>query len=640
MRERYSHYNQTNDQLSFKFATHTNDYNQIVSKIINDKKSSSLKHCPPPFSWLTPIQINSHKSKDATFKKSILRTKEKHSEGEEEDYDCENNNNDNKIRRIPKNEILLLQMKLNELKRKLWPAAMERATAINSQHHHQSTPSYEFRKAREACNPFEGLGDTTTEATKNMKKRGNGRYKKQQQNFVCRSAMKLANIDALLNFPFTTVTSYASNNSSSSFVFVDLCGAPGGFSEYLLHNYEQGTVNFLSKEDAEDNNLHIDKSSPTSSNMSFSETTTNNKISCRGYGMSLINKNEHGSGLPWKLKQSSRLKNIHCRNNNNVTYRICTGCDKTGDIYNWKNVLSLQNEIQMDLDFHRRQEYEREKIHSSSTSSADDSNNTLTSKLSCNNAYSEQQGNKKERVQGSRGGIVNLVLADGGFDLQRNSENQEVQTQQIIINQVAAALFLLKQQRQDQDGSGGTFLIKMFGFQTKCIRKIMKCLYESFERICIIKPVTSRPASAERYVICLSYKGISNTMLSLSSSCNKDFDALNWRDNMLKIAADENNKTITTSSNETNNQGGEMGSEDDTNLYNYLDVMDKNMLYLNMKACFQIISFLENNDKYEKRRFTIEGEGNKMTAMHYEEGYGSSTQQQLNFSVYNNYWKI
>ena len=168
----------------------------------------------------------------------------------------------------------------------------------------------------------------------------------------------------------------------------------------------------------------------------------------------------------------------------------------------------------------------------------------------------------------------------------------------------------------------------------------MKCLYESFERICIIKPVTSRPASAERYVICLSYKGISNTMLSLSSSCNKDFDALNWRDNMLKIAADENNKTITTSSNETNNQGGEMGSEDDTNLYNYLDVMDKNMLYLNMKACFQIISFLENNDKYEKRRFTIEGEGNKMTAMHYEEGYGSSTQQQLNFSVYNNYWKI
>lgn len=74
-----------------------------------------------------------------------------------------------------------------------------------------------FRRARSTANPFERIG------------RG---------RFLNRSAMKLVNIDHI--FQLTAATSLQSSSSASSsstaatFAFADVCGGPGGFSEYLL----------------------------------------------------------------------------------------------------------------------------------------------------------------------------------------------------------------------------------------------------------------------------------------------------------------------------------------------------------------------------------------------------------------------
>jgi hypothetical protein len=82
-----------------------------------------------------------------------------------------------------------------------------------------------FRRARAATNPYECLGSGP---------------------FVCRSALKLVEMDALCgliaaatthadaaSFAARVPAEMASNSSTMEFTFVDLCGGPGGFSEYL-----------------------------------------------------------------------------------------------------------------------------------------------------------------------------------------------------------------------------------------------------------------------------------------------------------------------------------------------------------------------------------------------------------------------
>jgi hypothetical protein len=77
-----------------------------------------------------------------------------------------------------------------------------------------------FRQARVATNPYEGLGTGP---------------------FVCRSALKLVEMDVLCGLTDGSVGAQGGTQAqpetgtgSSEFTFVDVCGGPGGFSEYQL----------------------------------------------------------------------------------------------------------------------------------------------------------------------------------------------------------------------------------------------------------------------------------------------------------------------------------------------------------------------------------------------------------------------
>ena len=143
-------------------------------------------------------------------------------------------------------------------------------------------------------------------------------------------------------------------------------------------------------------------------------------------------------------------------------------------------------------------------------------------------------------------------MADGGFDAQRNKENQEELAQKLVVCEVGAGLFLLEK--------GGTLLIKMFGFQTPLIRSVMQYLFSHFQRLAVVKPVTSRPASAERYVICLGYQGKTQDF-GLESFCNTIF---------LDQATIEEKQVL-----------------------GYLDEFDNRMLRLNLETCFAILSEMQ-----------------------------------------------
>ena len=348
-------------------------------------------------------------------------------------------------------EITCLTKQLAQVKRRLAPAAEQCAKACNARRgvHDAPTNSHlEFIRARRACNPMECLGE--------------GRHGGMNTMFINRSAIKLANVDATLGFVLTL------GNYDKPFRFVDLCGAPGGFSEYLLHRCVQ------------------------------------NQVPCTfGYGMSLDGLNENGKGLQWKIEEGAWIEcgQLHLK------YTICRGVEGAGDIFNWNDVVALKELIQRD------------------------SFDQAEAESSC----------------------VQLVVADGGVDAQREQENQEEVTQKLVLCQVAAALELLRRH--------GKFVLKAFGFQTTTMRSIMSDLSSRFEFIRIIKPISSRPASAERYVVFQNFNG------RPPGWCAKT-----WKNGILLGSP----KTALTHA-----------------MALYLNEIDRDLLQLNLKACFAILTHLE-----------------------------------------------
>ena len=78
----------------------------------------------------------------------------------------------------------------------------------------------------------------------------------------------------------------------------------------------------------------------------------------------------------------------------------------------------------------------------------------------------------------------------------KEEENiQELLTKQLVMCQFACALSILRE--------GGHFVCSLFDMYTPFLVGLIYLLYRCFERICIIKPVTSRPANSERWDMCV-----------------------------------------------------------------------------------------------------------------------------------------
>jgi cap1 methyltransferase len=312
-----------------------------------------------------------------------------------------------------------------------------------------------YRKARRASNPYEFLGEGQNGGLNLL--------------FMNRSAIKLANLDALLDWQLTMQPNFG------PFRFVDLCGAPGGFSEYLMRRCV---------------NLGVHE--------------------CHGFGMSLLGVNEYGAGVAWKIgdfcdyQQRTKLR-----------YQVCW--DGSGDILDWSNVQELIATISKDSE---------------------------TSK-------------------------VQLVVADGGFDAQRNAEDQEGMTQKLIVCEVAAALELLD--------IGGTLVLKLFGFQTPVVQCVMRYLYASFERMVALKPISSRPASAERYVVFVNFRGNAS-----------NFDGQRWKNQMFlgQFVADVPTEELDS----------------------YLCEFDRNMLVLNLKACHTMLSYVKSEESWDVPELSVDAD--------------------------------
>ena len=86
------------------------------------------------------------------------------------------------------------------------------------------------------------------------------------------------------------------------------------------------------------------------------------------------------------------------------------------------------------------------------------------------------------------------MMADGGFSVEGQENIQEVLSKQLYLCQFLVALNIVR--------VGGHFVCKLFDIFTPFSAGLIYLMYRAFDQVCLHKPVTSRPANSERYIIC------------------------------------------------------------------------------------------------------------------------------------------
>lgn len=97
-------------------------------------------------------------------------------------------------------------------------------------------------------------------------------------------------------------------------------------------------------------------------------------------------------------------------------------------------------------------------------------------------------------------GTCDLVTGDGGFDFSIDFNKQEQLSYKLILCEIITNLFIQKK--------GGVFVCKFFDIYTLETIKLLFFLCCFYDEVYINKPLTSRPANSEKYIVCKGFRGI------------------------------------------------------------------------------------------------------------------------------------
>jgi len=86
-----------------------------------------------------------------------------------------------------------------------------------------------------------------------------------------------------------------------------------------------------------------------------------------------------------------------------------------------------------------------------------------------------------------------FITADGGFDFSNDFNKQEDMCLRLIVCEIYTAIHL--------QAEGGTLVLKIFDIHKPATIAILYILYTWYDQMYIIKPLTSRPANSEKYVV-------------------------------------------------------------------------------------------------------------------------------------------
>lgn len=99
-----------------------------------------------------------------------------------------------------------------------------------------------------------------------------------------------------------------------------------------------------------------------------------------------------------------------------------------------------------------------------------------------------------------------FITADGGFDFSSDFNNQEDMSLRLLTCEIYSALLLQKE--------GGTFIIKVFDLFSEYTLHLINLLSSCYKDVKLVKPLTSRPANSEKYLICNNFVSCSYDVLN------------------------------------------------------------------------------------------------------------------------------
>ncbi|CAH8500750.1 unnamed protein product [Heterobilharzia americana] len=293
--------------------------------------------------------------------------------------------------------------------------------------------------------------------------------------FMNRAAMKMANIDSIFGGMFTTAA-----HRKDILYFADVCAGPGGFSEYTLwrrcnspypvRSSQKSSVKDPVTTDHPNDNVDDDDNdddSPSEDNDNSESNQFGDHESCKQRKQSLFT----AKGFGLTLTGSCDFRENDFLAGPREAFMAHYGPTHDGDITKWVNLASFSSFI----------------------------------------------------GRSTNGVGVHILMADGGFDVSGQHNLQEVLSKQIYLCQCLCALINLR--------PGGHFLTKLFDTLTEFTAGLIYLMGHLFEEIFIVKPVTSRPANSERYLVCKNLQSSLSTMagcLLPPKSCEiNNFDSTN-----------------------------------------------------------------------------------------------------------------
>ena len=94
---------------------------------------------------------------------------------------------------------------------------------------------------------------------------------------------------------------------------------------------------------------------------------------------------------------------------------------------------------------------------------------------------------------------VDFVGGDGGFSVEGQEREQEYLMTRLILSEVLIGLLCLK--------IGGTLVVKVYDTVSKFMADLLFITANCFENIWLFKPISSRPANSERYLVAKGLRG-------------------------------------------------------------------------------------------------------------------------------------
>jgi 23S rRNA U2552 (ribose-2'-O)-methylase RlmE/FtsJ len=112
-------------------------------------------------------------------------------------------------------------------------------------------------------------------------------------------------------------------------------------------------------------------------------------------------------------------------------------------------------------------------------------------------AFTQQIGSNK----------CHLITADGGILLEGNTEYalQEILNSSLFFAEIVTALM--------NQNKGGTFILKIYDTYYQITVQLIYLLSIYYQEIKLFKPLTSRPANSEKYLICSGFMGITEDVI-------------------------------------------------------------------------------------------------------------------------------